>query len=62
LLASGQGTKLKFSHQAFGQITNETKERYETSWNELLSSLKLYLEHGQATGIRHEPHISHNFD
>ncbi|MDR3612050.1 MAG: SRPBCC domain-containing protein [Candidatus Obscuribacterales bacterium] len=62
LFASGQGTKLKFNHQAFGQISDDTKERYSTSWNVLLSSLKLYLEHGEATGIRHEPHISHNFD
>jgi uncharacterized protein YndB with AHSA1/START domain len=58
LLASGQGTMLKFSHQAFGQISDETKERYSTSWRDLLGSLKLYLEQGQTDGIRHEPHLS----
>jgi uncharacterized protein YndB with AHSA1/START domain len=62
LLAKGHGTMLKFTHQAFGKITDETKKRYSTSWNVLLGSLKVYLEDGKADGIRHEPHGAHNFD
>jgi uncharacterized protein YndB with AHSA1/START domain len=62
LFALGHATKLKFNHQAFGQISEETKARYSTSWNDLLGSLKLYLEDGQTDGIRHEPHLPHNFD
>ena len=62
LFASGHGTKLNFNHQAFGQISDETKERSSTSWNDLLGRLKLYLEEGLNDGIRQEPPISHNFD
>lgn len=46
LVPQGEGTILKFSHRAFGEISERSRQRFPEGWKQLLTrNLPEYLEH-----------------
>ncbi|MFN8454473.1 MAG: helix-turn-helix domain-containing protein [Anaerolineae bacterium] len=53
LAPQAQGTLLRLSHKAFGEVTEETKANYSQGWQDLLGvRLKAFVETGERLGIR----------
>ncbi len=49
----GAATLLKFSHQAVGQLGDDTQANYNAGWQDLLGvRLKAFVEKGERLGIR----------
>jgi DNA-binding transcriptional ArsR family regulator/uncharacterized protein YndB with AHSA1/START domain len=47
-----QGTLLRLSHKAFGEVTEETQANYAQGWQDLLGvRLKAFVEKGERSGI-----------
>lgn len=50
------GTKLKLSHRAFGEVSDEMGQAYVGGWKDLLDRrLRAWLERGEKLGLGHEP-------
>ena len=56
LEAQGEGTLLKLSHRAMGEVGERQQQGYSSGWHDLLAvRLKAYVEQGIQYGIGHEP-------
>ena len=53
------GTMLKFTHRAAGEVDDELKVRYLSGWSDLLGRLKKFAEDSHAGGVRHDPLFEH---
>ncbi|HSA92549.1 MAG TPA: metalloregulator ArsR/SmtB family transcription factor [Terriglobales bacterium] len=48
----GKGTRLKLSHRAIGEVTEQTRANYTGGWNDLLATrLKAFVETGKRLGL-----------
>ncbi|SRR5579875_59527 len=54
------GTLLHFSHNAFGELTEQTRTRYADGWRDLLDRLKALLEKHAVQGVQHDPALEDN--
>ncbi len=56
LEACPEGTLVKLSHKAFGEITEERRSQYTAGWDDLLQQrLRALAERGERMGLGHEP-------
>lgn len=56
LQAQSNGTLIKLSHRAMGEVNEELQTGYAGGWHDLLAvRLKAFVEHGIQYGIGHEP-------
>ncbi len=52
----GDGTLLKLSHHAIGEVTDDLRQGYDAGWSDLLGRrLKTWVETGERLGLGHEP-------
>lgn len=53
LAPDGKGTRVTLTHQAVGDVDDETRTGYQDGWTDLLESrLKPYVEDGRRDGVR----------
>jgi uncharacterized protein YndB with AHSA1/START domain len=56
-----EGTQVKFSHQATGDLDDELELHYAHGWHDLLGRLKFFVEEGAAEGVRFDPSLHSHF-
>lgn len=61
LIPIADGTQVKFSHQAMGDLDDQLEMQYARGWHDLLGRLKFFVEEGEAEGVRYDPNLHTHF-